>query len=680
MPDGYRVTLGDGKLDPGDAITDPLITFTTASTIGAGEWTVTGIFNGNPFGPATEPGTYILATDGFVYFVPSFGPVDSISSASVISNPAYDAAIYGTSGNDALIAGTDGDDLIFGGSDRTLTGTGNDTIDAGFGNDDVSGGDGADSILGGGGDDTLSGGAGADTILGGTGEDSILGGGGDDVLDGGGTDPVAVASESLNWTLEGADEASIAGGFTQDTGTMNVTFTYTDDGAGTAATVESSPTTSLQYVEGGEPFSTTSALQLSGTGLGATSTISLDFAAEAGSGMTDEVQNLSFRINDVDSGGWQDELVVQAFDAAGNPVDVTFTPAGNDTVSGNTITAGAGNDSSNTAGGSVLIEIAGPVASLVINYSNLGSAGQIVFFTDVHFDTIPETDGADTLRGGGGDDQIILGDQDVAFGGSGDDTFTIDVDALDGGVITVTGGESGETGGDTLDLTGVLEPGSIVYTNTDDTAGGFSGTATLTDGTVVTFSEIENIICFTAGTLIKTPLGERRIDTLKAGDIVLTADDGPQPIRWIGKETVRASGSLAPVRFLRGTIGNTRELLVSPQHRMLCTGYRAQLHFGESEVLAPAKSLVDDCNVTIEYGGMVTYVHMLFDRHQIVIANGAPSESFYPGGVGLDSIEDAARAEVFKLFPELRSNIGSYGPASRLCVKPHEARAMVMSM
>ena len=675
MPDGYRVTLGDGKLDVGDAITDPLITFTTASTIGGGQWTVTGTFNGNPFGPATEPGDYFLATDGFVYFVPDFGPVDSISSSSVISAPAFDTAIFGTSGNDALISGTDGDDLIYGGADRTLTGTGNDTIDAGFGDDEVFGGDGADSILGGGGADTLSGNDGADTILGGTGADSILGGDGDDVLDGGGGTPVAATSESLNWSIEGADEASIAGGFTQDTGTMSVTFTYTDDGAGTAATVESSAT---QYVDTGEPFATTSALQLSGTGLGATSTIDLEFAAAAGSGMTDEVENISFRINDVDSGGFQDQLVVEAFDADGNPVAVTLTPAGNDTVSGNTITAGPGGDSSSDARGSVLVEIAGPVARISVSYANLNTAGQLVYFTDVHFDTIPEIDGADTLSGGSGDDQIILGDQDVAFGGAGDDTFTIDADALNGGVITITGGETDETNGDTLDLTGVLDLGSIVYTNEDDDAGGLSGTATLLDGTVVTFSEIENIICFTAGTLIQTPHGERRIETLNAGDIVLTMDNGPQPIRWIGTKTVRASGALAPIHFRSGAIGNTRDLLVSPQHRMLCTGYRAQLHFGESEVLAPAKSLVNDFNITVDYGGMVTYVHMLFDTHQIVIANGAPSESFYPGGTGLDSIEEAARDEVFKLFPELRSNLSSYGPASRVCIKPHEARAMAM--
>ena len=182
----------------------------------------------------------------------------------------------------------------------------------------------------------------------------------------------------------------------------------------------------------------------------------------------------------------------------------------------------------------------------------------------------------------------------------------------------------------------------------------------------------ENIICFTKGTYIQTPTGERRIETLRAGELVVTLDNGPQPMRWIGKKSVRASGPLAPIHFRSGAIGNTRDLLVSPQHRMLCKGGPAR------EVLAPAKSLVDHTNVTVAYSGMVTYVHMLFETHQIVIANGAPSESFFPGDTGLASIEPEARDEVFALFPKLRSDIASYGPASRLCVKPQAAGVMAL--
>ena len=109
---------------------------------------------------------------------------------------------------------------------------------------------------------------------------------------------------------------------------------------------------------------------------------------------------------------------------------------------------------------------------------------------------------------------------------------------------------------------------------------------------------------------------------------------------------------------------------------MLCGGFLTQLHFGEPEVLAPAKSLVDDFGVTIAYGGMVTYVHMLFDQHEIVIANGTPSESFYPGESGLDTLTSSSREELFAVFPELRSNIGTYGPASRVCLRPQDARML----
>ncbi|MEO0830380.1 MAG: Hint domain-containing protein, partial [Pseudomonadota bacterium] len=193
------------------------------------------------------------------------------------------------------------------------------------------------------------------------------------------------------------------------------------------------------------------------------------------------------------------------------------------------------------------------------------------------------------------------------------------------------------------------------------------------------FDYRDNIICFTAGTAIQTPSGERRIESLTPGDLVLTLDHGPQPIRWIGQKTVTATGALAPIRFERGTIGNRRDLLVSPQHRMLVGGYLTQLHFGESEVLAPAKSLVDEVGVTVAYGGIVTYYHMLFDTHEIVIANGAPSESFYPGAFGLDTVDDPGRDEIFRLFPELRSDLAAFGPAGRVCVRATEARALVGS-
>ena len=99
---------------------------------------------------------------------------------------------------------------------------------------------------------------------------------------------------------------------------------------------------------------------------------------------------------------------------------------------------------------------------------------------------------------------------------------------------------------------------------------------------------------------------------------------------------------------------------------------------GEDAVLAPALSLVDNDLVTVHYGGMVTYVHVLFDRHEIIFANGAASESYHPGAYGLQSIADPARDELFRLFPALRVNPADYGPTSRPCIRARDARALVM--
>src|SRR5690606_33455785 len=153
-------------------------------------------------------------------------------------------------------------------------------------------------------------------------------------------------------------------------------------------------------------FNASSSLALTG-GAGPNSTTTLTFNAESGSGLTNTVSNVTFRINDVDASGWQDIITVTAFDAAGNPVAVTLTPAGNDTVSGSTVTAGATSDTANSAQGSVLVSVAGPVHSIAIAYSNGGTAAQSLWVTDVHYTTVPDLDGADTIDGGDGADTIL---------------------------------------------------------------------------------------------------------------------------------------------------------------------------------------------------------------------------------------------------------------------------------
>jgi hypothetical protein len=262
----------------------------------------------------------------------------------------------------------------------TYTGTtGSDTL-AGTSASDVLNGDaGSDSLAGGAGNDTVDAGAGNDTVAGGGDGDSISGGSGDDTLYGDNATAPATGPETLSWISQGAAGTNITNGFTQDTGGMRVTVGQVNDGHSTGMTT----TNTTQYRAAGETFATNSAASIAGTGQGATSTTTITFDADAGSGLDDEVSNVTFRINDVDRGGWWDVVTIRAYDAAGNLVTATLTAAGNDTVAGQTVTAGNTNDTAASANGSVLVSIPGPVHSVQIVFSNRDTGGQVITVSDV---------------------------------------------------------------------------------------------------------------------------------------------------------------------------------------------------------------------------------------------------------------------------------------------------------
>lgn len=171
------------------------------------------------------------------------------------------------------------------------------------------------------------------------------------------------------------------------------------------------------------------------------------------------------------------------------------------------------------------------------------------------------------------------------------------------------------------------------------------------------------LICFAAGTMIETADGEVAAQDLKVGDMVRTADNGFQPVRWIGvntlsAQTLEAASWMRPVRISAGALGGgmpTKDLIVSPQHRMLVRSKIAQKMFGKDEVLVAAKQLVilDGIDICDDLDG-VTYVHFLCDQHEVVFANGAESESLFTGPEALKSVGSAGRAEIFALFPELQ--------------------------
>lgn len=182
------------------------------------------------------------------------------------------------------------------------------------------------------------------------------------------------------------------------------------------------------------------------------------------------------------------------------------------------------------------------------------------------------------------------------------------------------------------------------------------------------------VTCFAMGTLIGTPAGPRPIEALRPGDPVLTRDRGAQVLRWHGgthvsKEGLEMRPNLRPILIRKGALGEGTpgsDLVVSPQHRILVRSRIVHRLFENAEILVAAKHLagLPGIEVIVPPQG-VSYFHLLFDRHEIVLSNGAWSESLYTGPQALKSVSDAARREIMALFPQLARETATV-PARRL--------------
>jgi hypothetical protein len=196
---------------------------------------------------------------------------------------------------------------------------------------------------------------------------------------------------------------------------------------------------------------------------------------------------------------------------------------------------------------------------------------------------------------------------------------------------------------------------------------------------------ISMLVCFVDGTKIRTKHGLVPVETLKIGDMIWTLDDGYQPIRWINsrkitKDEQRADARLRPVR-IRQTPENTamgyKDLLVSPHHRILRGGQAVELLFGAEQVLACAKDLCDDKRIFQETPDQDrTYVHFMFDAHQIVESNGLLSESFYAGQAAIEGLGHSTREELFLIFPELRETHATACATARSVLRGFEAQVL----
>ncbi len=537
--------------------------------------------------------------------------------------------------NDDVIEAYGGDDTVYAGlgDDHVDAGTGDDVVHGDGGNDTLLGMEGDDTLFGGSGDDHIEGGVGDDYIEGGDGADTVLGGDGDDIID---TSGAAPASD-YGWP---------AGGIAPDGDVFDDRDTvYGGAGDDTIATGDDQ-----DFIVGGDG-------------------------------------------DDIIDGGLDDDTITG--------------DAGDDTIIGghgsDTIDGGDGDD--------VIYGGMGPGTD-PFNIPDVDQPGDAFPFAD------PVTDnGIDVIHGGAGDD-VIYGqdDADELYGDEGDDFIDggIDDDLIDGGAgddvllggadadtfVNLNAGDSVDGGADgvdhdILDLTGSAPTGGtleVTLTGPDSNGNGYDGYVTYYDdlGNVtgtLDFEEIEEIIpCFTPGTMIATPRGERAVESLREGDKVITRDNGIQEIRWAGTKKMgwqdfASAEHLKPILIREGALGNglpERDILVSPNHRVLVANDRTALYFEEREVLVAAKHLVDNKGVMKVDTMSTAYIHFMFDHHEVVLSNGAWTESFQPGDYSLKGIGNAQRAEIFELFPELEQQEGvrQYA-AARRTLKKHEARILL---
>lgn len=322
------------------------------------------------------------------------------------------------------------------------------------------------------------------------------------------------------------------------------------------------------------------------------------------------------------------------------------------------------------------------------NDSVLAGVGEDTVRGDEGNDTLLGQAGDDTLNGGIGDDSLL--------GGAGNDVFVYNVGDGADIIADFNVGNSGAIGdgdasnNDVIDLSAFYDSMGELRADFDDDGvlnqsnsipnGGtvdYSDNAQFGSGDSLTFQGADRydltadntgVVCFVKGTLIATPLGAQPIETLRPGALVQTRDNGVQTLRWIGRRRLgrtklQRQPDLKPIRIAPGLVGGEAPLIVSPQHGVLIA-----LEGAETLVRARHLAMMSGGHARVLSGQReVIYYHMMFDAHQIVFANGAATESFYPGPHALGALSESARNEVFDLLPGVQQYgaLHGFGPLAR---------------
>jgi len=196
----------------------------------------------------------------------------------------------------------------------------------------------------------------------------------------------------------------------------------------------------------------------------------------------------------------------------------------------------------------------------------------------------------------------------------------------------------------------------------------------------------DDVACFLKGTRIRTAQGPVAVEDLRAGMNIISYDGGIRTLRLvlsrrIQTEEYEQNPRLRPVRIMAGALGAglpKRDLLVSRQHRMLVSSKIARRMFGQPEVLVAAIKLCALPGVFIdEEIQSIEYFHLVFDAHEVIYAEDAPSESLFTGAEAMKSLTDSARKEMFAIFPDLESPM-HLARAARMIPDGRQQKQLIM--
>jgi len=324
---------------------------------------------------------------------------------------------------------------------------------------------------------------------------------------------------------------------------------------------------------------------------------------------------------------------------AGNGGDTLNAGGGNDTLLG-----GAGNDTLNAGTGDAFMQ--GNGGNDIYNFANASPTGNYIinnFHADAGHSVIQFSDG-------------VTADQIVASRSGNDLVLTIDADP-----ITI---QNYFLGSD-------FQVSSLQFA----------------DETLVDVASLADpLLCFLAGTRVRTPLGEMPVDALKRGDLVLTTQGCAMPVCWIGRQTVSTTFAdplrVLPIRIKAGALGlhvPSRDLLLSPDHAVLV-----------GDILIQASALVNGTSIVRETNVPTTlsYYHIELDDHSLILAENTPAETFvdnvdrlafdnwdeyetlYPGGRSVEEMSHPRAKAHRQVPPDVRAMLGARAALIGNAVEP----------